>query len=183
MIALKTTEPVFLGTAVINSGNTLQPNIKISNSALSSNELKDVLVLANFDVVTQNVATGFPYAGTWYDLMDNTAITITDVNTAINIAPGQFKIYGNKQAVLAIENYEKQSALIAYPNPTKDFFSLNTAVTKIEIYSLTGKRIKSFSSAQPEGHLFAIQELNKGIYLVKIETDTHSIQIIKLIKE
>ena len=183
MIALKTTEPVFLGTAIINSGNTLQPNIKISNSALPNTELKDVLVLANFDVVAQNVATGFPYAGTWYNLMDNASITITDANTTINIDPGQFKIYGNKQAVLAIENYEKQSSLIAYPNPTKDFFSLNTAVTKIEIYSLTGKRIKSFISAKPEGHLFAIQELNKGIYLVKIETDTHSIQIIKLIKE
>jgi hypothetical protein len=72
MITMKTTEPVFLGTASISNTSTLLPNIKINN-ALASTQLKDVLVLANFNVTTQNVPTGFPYPGTWYNLMDNTS--------------------------------------------------------------------------------------------------------------
>jgi hypothetical protein len=73
MITMKTTEPVFLGTASI-SRVLLLPNIKIANNALASTQLKDVLVLANFNVTTQNVPTGFPYPGTWYNLMDNTLL-------------------------------------------------------------------------------------------------------------
>ncbi|MDI1303889.1 MAG: alpha-amylase family glycosyl hydrolase, partial [bacterium] len=60
MIALKINEPVFVGTATISSAS-LTPNIKITNSALAATQLKDVLILANFDVSAQNVATGFPY--------------------------------------------------------------------------------------------------------------------------
>jgi hypothetical protein len=70
---MKTTEPVFLGTASISNTSTLLPNIKIANNALASTQLKDVLVLANFNT-TQNVPTGFPYPGTWYNLMDNTSL-------------------------------------------------------------------------------------------------------------
>jgi hypothetical protein len=59
MITMKTTEPVFLGTASISNTSTLLPNIKIANNALASTQLKDVLVLANFNVTTQNVPTAF----------------------------------------------------------------------------------------------------------------------------
>jgi hypothetical protein len=41
-------------------------------------QLKDVLVLGNFDVTAKAIATGFPYTGTWYNLMDNTTINVTD---------------------------------------------------------------------------------------------------------
>jgi hypothetical protein len=74
MITLKRAEPVFQELPVVLS--SLAPNIKITNSSLLATQLKDVLIIANFDVTTQNVATGFPYAGTWYNLMDNTAINV-----------------------------------------------------------------------------------------------------------
>jgi hypothetical protein len=43
-------------------------------------QLKDVLVLGNFDVTAKAIATGFPYTGTWYNLMDNTTINVTDAS-------------------------------------------------------------------------------------------------------
>jgi hypothetical protein len=50
MISLKTTEPVFIGTATINNSSSLSQTIKITNAALANTQLKDVLVLGNFDV-------------------------------------------------------------------------------------------------------------------------------------
>jgi hypothetical protein len=78
MISLKTTRP-FSGTATINN-SSLSQTIKITNAALA-NTLKDVLVLGNFDVTAKAIATGFPYTGTWYNLMDNTTtINVTDAS-------------------------------------------------------------------------------------------------------
>ncbi len=101
MIKLKTEEPVFLGTATISNTSSLTKNIKISDAALPANSLKDVVILSNFDVKTQNVATGFPYPGEWYNLMDNSVWNVTNVNDPIAIPAGQYRIYGNKPAFAA----------------------------------------------------------------------------------
>jgi hypothetical protein len=58
MISLKTTEPVFIGTATINNSSSLSQTIKITNAALANTQLKDVLVLGNFDAA-KAIATGF----------------------------------------------------------------------------------------------------------------------------
>ncbi|UFH46916.1 T9SS type A sorting domain-containing protein [Flavobacterium galactosidilyticum] len=99
-IALKTTEPVFLGTPTIANANSLNVNIKITNSELASTVLKDVLIIANFDVTTKNVPTAFQYTGTWYNLIDNKPLTVTDVNMTIAVPAGGYRIYGNKKSSL-----------------------------------------------------------------------------------
>lgn len=99
IIKLKTEEPVFLGTLTMANSSSLTKNIKISDASLPANTLKDVVILGNFDVNTQNVATGFPYTGEWYNLMDNSVWNVTNVNDPIAIPAGQYRIYGNKPAL------------------------------------------------------------------------------------
>jgi hypothetical protein len=53
MISLKTTDPFFIGTATINNSSSLSQTIKITNAALANTQLKDVLVLGNFDVTAR----------------------------------------------------------------------------------------------------------------------------------
>jgi 1,4-alpha-glucan branching enzyme len=98
MIKLKTEEPVFLGTVTMASSSSLTKTIKISDSSLPATTLKDVVILGNFDVTSQNVAAGFPYTGEWYNLMDNSVWNVTNVNDPIAIPAGQYRIYGNKPA-------------------------------------------------------------------------------------
>lgn len=101
IIKLKTQEAVFSGTVTMTNSSTLTKNIKISDASLPANSLKEVVMLSNFDVTTQNVPTGFPYAGEWYNLMDNSTLNVTNVNATIAIPAGQFRIYGNKPAFSA----------------------------------------------------------------------------------
>lgn len=96
LIYLKKNEAVFDGVATISSTNTNTPNIKINNPSLGVTQLKDVLIVSNFDVTAKNVATGFPYTGTWYNLMDNAAFSVTDVNQTINLQPGEYRVFGNQ---------------------------------------------------------------------------------------
>jgi len=183
MITLKTKEPVFLGTPVMASVNSLSVNIKITNDNLSSTQLKDVLILANFDVTAQNVATGFKYAGTWYNLMDNTTINITDVNAPINIPAGEYRIYGNKQASLAIADFEKGNTVNLYPNPVSDYFTLNIKTNKVQIYAISGQLVKSFNTNGNSDFQFGVSELKTGLYIVKAIDENGKIQVMKFIKK
>jgi hypothetical protein len=182
MITMKIKEPVFSGTANISS-SSLTPTIKITNSSLASSQLKDVLVLANFDLATKNVPTGFPYAGTWYNLMDNTTINVTDVNAAISIPAGEFRIYGNKVANLAIANFEKESGIYLYPNPATNYFTLNMAASKVQIYSVTGQLMKSFNGNQAAAYQFNVSDLSNGVYVVKAYDDNEELQVMKFVKK
>ncbi len=183
MITLKKAEPVFLGTSTIPNSNSLTVNIKITNAALTSAQLKDVLILANFDVTAQNVSTGFPYAGTWYNLMDNTTINVTDVNSPINLPAGEYRIYGNKTANLAIEDFEKGSTVNLYPNPVSNHFTLSTAVSKVQIYSVSGQLVKSFASNGNVDFQFGVSELQTGLYIVKASDENGKTQVMKFIKK
>ena len=183
MIAMKINEPVFSGTATMASVTTLTPNIKITNGALLSTQLKDVLILANFDLSTQNVATGFPYTGTWYNLMDNTSLVVTNVASTISIPAGEFRIYGNKTASLAIANFEKNDGIFLYPNPSSTYFTLNTNTAKVQIYSITGQLVKSFNANQSKEYQFNISDLNKGMYIVKASNENNEIKVMKFLKK
>ncbi|WP_291285830.1 alpha-amylase family glycosyl hydrolase [Flavobacterium sp.] len=183
MITLKTKEPVFLGDPVIANANSLSVNIKITNSALSSTELKDVLIVANFDVTAQNVPTGFQYAGAWYNLMDNTTITVTDVNVPLNLSAGEFRIYGNKPASLAIADFEKENSVRLYPNPVSNYFTLNVSTSKVQIYAISGQLVKSFTTNGNPDFQFGVSDLKTGLYLVKAVDQKGSTQVMKLIKK
>ncbi|CAM4075981.1 alpha-amylase family glycosyl hydrolase [Flavobacterium sinopsychrotolerans] len=182
MITMKTVEPVFSGTATMSNTSSLYPNIRITNSALASSQLKDVLILANFNVTTQNVATGFPYTGQWYNLMDNTTITVTNVNDPITIPAGEYRIYGNKTAFLAIADYEKSSTIVLYPNPASDYFTLNETTSKVQIFSITGQLVKSFDANKTAGSQFSVSDLNQGLYIVKAFDENNEMKVLKLLK-
>ncbi|UTN05699.1 alpha-amylase family glycosyl hydrolase [Flavobacterium bizetiae] len=183
MITLKKTEPVFLGTSTIPNSNSLTVNIKITNAGLASTQLKDVVILANFDVTAQNVATGFPYTGIWYNLMDNTTLNVTDINAPINLPPGEYRIYGNKTANLAIEDFEKESTVNLYPNPVSDYFTLNTAVAKVQVYSISGQLVKSFASNGNVDFQFGVSELQTGLYIIKASDESGKTQVMKFVKK
>lgn len=68
-----------------------------------------------------------------------------------------------------------------YPNPAKDLVNIaaDISVTSIEIYSMTGKLIKTFSK---ETKQINVSELNSGIYLLRVKSEGAD-QSFKLIKE
>jgi len=181
---LKINEAVFEGDYTINSGN-LTPTILIKDDALPSTQLKDVVILANFDVNSQNITPNFPYTGDWYDLMDatgSTFINVTSVTNPITVAAGQFKMYGNKAPTLSIENEELSLSFKIYPNPVNNSFNINKSANELSIYDLTGKLVKTFKGEFTQNKSFDISELNDSIYLVKIKNNEGQVLTSKLIK-
>jgi len=189
MISLKTTEPIFNVNITANSGfdiqsgNILTPRLFIWDNTMPSTQLKNVVVLTNFDVSSQNVVPNFPYTGTWYNLMDNSSFEVTNTSATISIEAGGFRIYGNKPSTLGTDKFELNGEIYLHPNPASDYFTLNTITSKVEIYSINGQLVKSFNANQLKENQYTISDLNKGIYLVKILNENNEQKVMKLIKQ
>jgi 1,4-alpha-glucan branching enzyme len=183
MNALKISEPVFEGDYDISSG-TFTPKIFIFNTSLPSDQLRNVIVYANFGVNNATVSTDFPYGGTWYDLMDESNSTTIDGATAnITLQPGEFRILGNAPpATLSIDNVNSLDKLAIYPNPANTEFSLNTQTTEISVIDITGKQVKLFKGDFNAGKIFDISDLNTGIYIVKASNNNGQSSTSKLVK-
>ena len=182
IINLKINEDVFEGDYSISSGG-LTPIIYIWDDNISSSELKNIVIVANLDVVENTVIPSFPYTGTWYDLMDENAeesITISSTTDPISLAPGEFKIYGN-QASTTLSNINViNDDLLIYPNPTYDYFVMNKDIELIEIFNLSGKLVRSFKNVSVN-QLINIESLETGYYFLKLKAsdNTYNKKLIK----
>lgn len=183
MIALKIQEPVFEGNyAISTNGSNIRQRIYIYDDAIPSTQLKNVVVLANFSVAAQNITPDFPYTGTWYNLMDNTPVVVTNTTTPINLPAGQFAVYGNRPVTLNTDQFETTASIGLVPNPSSDYFTVNTNVNSLEVYSLSGQLVKSFGK-NDEQYQYPIGDLPSGLYLVKA-TDTYNRNVtLRMIKQ
>jgi len=175
--ALKINEDVFEGDYSITT-NTLTPKIYIWDDAIPSSLLKNVVILANFDVTTQNVVPNFPYTGDWYDLMDEsgtTFINVTNTSSAINIPAGEFRIYGNKAPTLSTEDVSLDKVFAIYPNPASTSFKVNKAVESVSIIDLTGKQVMEYKGDFKAQHSFDVSKLSKGVYVVRFNSNSTSV--------
>jgi hypothetical protein len=161
----------------------LTPRIYIWDNTLLPTQIQNVVILSNFNVTDQNIVPNFPYTGTWYNLMDNTSINVTDVNATILIAAGGFKIYGNKLSSLGVTNFGLSQDIYLYPNPSSTYFTINANTSKVEIYSITGQLVKSFNTNQSKDYQFTISDLNKGVYFVKALNENNEVKVMKLLKQ
>ena len=161
----------------------MKQRIYVYDNALQSTQLKNVVILANFSVANLTIVPSFPYTGTWYNLMDNSSINVTDVNAPIAVNAGQYFVYGNKLPVLNSSDYEITKSISLSPNPTSNYFTLSHNTTNVEIYSLTGQLVKNFKSNFTSESQFEIGDLNNGIYLVKVVDTNDRVTTLKLVKK
>lgn len=184
MIELKKTESVFEdGQFAWNLSATGSPRLDIWTSTSPTAALSYVFVRTNFSDNTLNTGAGFPFTGTWYNLMDNSTVTVTDTNMNLSIPAGEFRVYGNQPSALSNQDFERLADVNLYPNPTSGNFSIKGQVSRVEIYTITGQRVKSFENIPSEDYQFDINNLSNGVYLVKAFDLNNSSKTMKVIKQ
>ncbi len=83
---------------------------------------------------------------------------------------------------LSIEKNSLETTVTLFPNPAKNILNITSQtseITRVEIYSVIGKKLIEFNSNL---HKLAIDELSRGLYLIKIYADKNSFTT-KFIKE
>ena len=186
ILAIRLSNQVFdTTTFTVESGNLL-PRIFVWNDALPSSSLKNVVVVANFTTTAQTVTPNFPYAGTWYNLMDNTSMSAS-ASTTVTLQPGEFRIFGNQTALATDETKidANKTSLQITQNPATDGLlkiRYNKAKNgQINIYDLNGKLVKSYGLKSSKGdETFSVNGMTSGTYLVQLKSD-EGLAVSKLI--
>ena len=169
LIELKTNFEVFKGDYDINQNDPLLPRIAVWNNALGANDLRNVIVVANFELSAQTINPFFTSTGTWYDLMDPLGeTTIPGTTSSITLQPGTFRIFGDQNATLGTSINELKNAIKMYPNPSSGLITFNRDITHLNIHDLSGKLVlkkSNITKLKPVD----IADLKIGIYIVTIK--------------
>lgn len=87
LIRMKINNPIFTTSNVLYNATGAIKSIALTGTNVN------VMVVANFDVVTQTSAVAFPSTGTYYDYYTNSQISASTTFTNVTLAPGEYHIY------------------------------------------------------------------------------------------
>lgn len=164
----------------------------------SAGDTSMICIIGNFDLTAQAVSFNFPAAGNWFDYLGNTVFSATAGPTTISLAPGEFKIYLNRNVnnitVTPVFDVDvPASTLLAavYPNPAGEASLLELNIpqanrTDIAILDMSGRQVELLQSStlQRGNHLIPIGnrlgKLPSGLYLLRIVSGKES-KTLKLI--
>ncbi|RZS99231.1 T9SS type A sorting domain-containing protein [Aquimarina brevivitae] len=76
------------------------------------------------------------------------------------------------------------TALYAYPNPFKDIIHLKsqTAIDEVQVFDLSGQKLKTISAKQQSISQLSLKELSAGIYFLRIFAQDQQ-ELIEVIKQ
>ncbi len=190
LIKLKTTYPVFSTTDYNLSVAGITKRINLNDPEMN------VTILGNFDVHDQNIYPNFQHTGTWYEYFTGDSIDVTEVNAAVALVPGEYRLYTDQKLstpVIAVGTEDLdafiQNNILAYPNPSGNIFNIYSVLQgpselRIEIMNAAGEIVYSDEYAtQPTGEFsFTWNATNvlPGIYFCRIISE-NSISTAKLV--
>jgi len=188
LIKLRKENEVFRSPASsvsLNLGGAVK-RINLSHSTMN------VSIIGNFDVVARSADANFQHTGRWYDYFSGDSLVVSDVHGSIDLKPGEFHIYTDKQLetpepgiLTGIDNgYIARLRTFTleqnYPNPfnpqTLIRYRLSSAGNvRLTVYNTLGQVVKELvNGTQPAGAhsvTFDGRGLASGIYLYRLQTD------------
>jgi len=142
-------------------------------------------ILGNFDIVSGNVTPNFPNTGWWYEYFSGDSMNVANTTTPINLKPGEYRFYTNVKLQqpdlgnvgVSDPQIKDELVLQSYPNPagemfTVDFYLPVSADTRLELFDLTGRKIKTIADKKFGVGWYTVDvdasDLQSGIYLCKL---------------
>ena len=176
---LRKTYPVFSGANSVDQyvgNNVATKRLKLSEGG------KNVVVLGNFDVVTQTATPAFHHSGTWYEYFTRDEMNVTDVNAGISLAPGEYRIYSDSildTLEVGLENIVPAAFELKqnYPNPFNpvtriDYVLTRAADVNLEIYDIQGRHVMTlvneYQNMGSYSKYFDASGLASGVYMYKL---------------
>lgn len=153
--------------------------LKVSDSSMNS------IILANFDMNAIALNPGFQQTGWWYDYMTGDSMQVSNLAMAVNLNPGEFKVYTTKNLnpsgiLNSLEGFaEHQLDFNVYPNPAKEqvFLSIQNSGQKpeVDLVDATGRiftvPIIAQERASKEWILaLDLNHISEGIYFLRVKT-------------
>ncbi len=170
-------DPRFLPTFTTNTGVEHRLSGAFKTLKVWSDSLR-VLVIGNFGVVPTGDTVRFPKAGTWYDYLNRTTIAATGLPQTMNLMPGEYKVYIDREVGNALVTSDHEPAIAStqqsirvFPNPTSDKIQIqyelsNQGPVRLSLFTLDGRQVTElFSGMRARGRhqlSTSLKNLNSG---------------------
>ena len=179
ILDIKNSNDVFNTKSIDVQSGDLKPRIYIWNDNISTG-LKNVVIVANYTTTAQDVVPYLPYAGNWYNLMDNSQINFASATSPVFLQPGDFRILGNAPAKLSTNesgtSTRNMTTLKILQNPAMNgeirYHFENAKNGAFFIYDVSGKLIGSQKVTENSGeNIYRNPALKTGMYMVQLKTE------------
>ncbi len=152
----------------------------------SATDSSMICVVGNFDINAQNATFTFPAAGTWYDYLRGGTITATGGAQMLNLEPGQFHVFVNRNltnaVITPVDNINpilNEFKVAVYPNPIQHGSILEldvpaTGKVQADLFSSNGQWFSNiFSGDMLRGKRQLllgdkINNLAAGVYVIQV---------------
>jgi 1,4-alpha-glucan branching enzyme len=172
LLALRKNNPLFRTTDIQLDLAGIVKKIKLNSGG------KSAVIIGNFDVINLSVVPVFPRTGKWYDYMSGDSLTVTDVNMAINLKPGEYRLYLSEKVVnpYSLPEYKSDPFQVyVAPNPVKDQGTIlvaykGSARCEIKAYSVSGMLTETvYTGRIDDGLILPWTPKVKGIQILEIK--------------
>jgi len=201
-LALAIKDAYFRGAEVHVINNYINDNSETVNNILSElpdgnfvfDDTADGILHHKFAIVDANFAASDPLVITGSHNWSNSANDRNDENTLIihnaDIANQYFQQFAYRFAenggnlYVSAEITENKN-LHAYPNPASRLINISSQeiITKVQLYNVAGILCYEKFPINKNRHHFNIQQFQKGLYLLKVETGSAKIEVYKIVKK
>jgi len=145
----------------------------------------------NNQLTSLNAKNGNNSLITTFNATNNTSLTCIDVDNEIdaNTGTGSYSTwskdatatYSEDCIALGLDDVLLAKSITLYPNPVSEILTIDSKIplTKVEIYSLLGQKVKDINSGF---NSISLYNLSKGIYIVRLQSE-NGFATKKLIKQ
>lgn len=174
LIALKRNEPIFkTDNFTLEVADDFEKKIYLVDDNATGSEPKYVIIVGNFGVTSLTTQPFFQEAGTWYDVITETSLEVSNTAMNVTLAPGEFKIYFNNQPSLSTNGVSALNYTV-YPNPATNYFSISNEINAVQVYDINGRLIKDYKDSFNANHRFGVENLSPGLYFITYRNQQNS---------
>jgi hypothetical protein len=181
---LKQSEPVF--KSISNFSLNLSGAVK---TIMLDNANDKVLIIGNFDVVSQTSTIIFPTNGTWFEFFNYDSLIISGNSQSLTLNPGEFRMYST---IKLQPNYfrlpkketdnQNKTQSIAFPNPFDKFLNVNIDKDfgSLVIYDVIGHLI--YHSEINYSATLNTEYIKPGVYFLQVKLQSGDFKTAKILK-
>jgi 1,4-alpha-glucan branching enzyme len=149
-------------------------------------------LVANFDVTSLNKPLSLPHAGKWFDYMSGDSLSISNIDTVVTLAPGEYHLLLDRkvakpQSPVRVKKHDarpESTLLVAnYPNPFNPVTTIRfelpaSSLVSMVIYDAQGRQVRLLIDGFKPMGSYAVswdgrndqgQSVASGLYFCKIQ--------------
>ena len=190
--------PAYVNTFT-NNGNSSNTQYSLGGSIKwisdYGGDSLQVLGYGNFSTTQQSGTVNFPSTGTWYNLMNDSLLTVTSIPNYLTLNPGEYYVYVKKlqnntvTAVNTVTDPNNEIKLSIYPDPVQTSSIIQYYVPKngnvtINVFDTYGRKLANLvNEFKTQGNQTVSLNSNglntgnlaNGLYLVQLQINGQQI--------